>query len=842
MRKRFIGLTLLTSFLICSFVALAGCGATQASDSTKILTSISVAPQRTSITKGATLEFTAMGHYIDGSTRNLTNSVSWSSSNSAVVSVESASGSDPGLAAGLAPGTAIISASISGVTGSTQLTVSSTTKTLVSVTVTPQGTTITVGASKQFTATGNYSDGSSANLTDSASWSSSNPADASIQTSAGVEPGLAAGVAAGTVTIAASSSGVSGSTQLSITSNSRTLVSVAVAPQGSSINVGATKQFAATGTYSDGSTANLTNSAAWSSSIPADASIQTIGGADPGLASGIAAGIVTIAATSSGVTGSTQFTITPNSKTLVSVAVAPQGGSVGVGATLQLTATGTYSDGSSANLTDSASWSSSNSADASIQTTGGADPGLASGVAVGTVTVTANSGGIKGTSQLTVTGGGTGSSISLNPTSLTLAVNGTQQFDAVMHFSNGTTQDVTTSAAWSSSASSAKVETTGAAQPGLATGAAAGPTTISATFDGITGSASVTVTDAPGGTTSIPLMDMTASQNYLNFQGGLYENFSDSAPADHNADALAASATIQPLDTNGNPSFTGTVVFVSFGMSNAEIEFTSFVTTVLASSSVNSTTLHVTNGAAGEQDACYWFPAVGLPSCNPDFENEYDRIVGNLSTIGLSANQVQVAWVDNANGRAHPENRGCVPFGSLCVPLCDPTLAGCIINENITNPVNEEEEFGETMRAAKQRFPNLKMVFFSSRVYGGYAQATDADPEPFAYQTGYGIKATIQAQINQLRTGIVDPVAGSLDYSVSPWIGWGPYFWADGDIPRSDGLVWCNGQAGPPCNGELDFGTDGLHLSTAGGQKAANLLLNWFLASPYTKSWFAAPK
>jgi len=146
------------------------------------------------------------------------------------------------------------------------------------------------------------------------------------------------------------------------------------------------------------------------------------------------------------------------------------------------------------------------------------------------------------------------------------------------------------------------------------------------------------------------------------------------------------------------------------------------------------------------------------------------------------------------------------------------------------------------MRAAKQRFPNLKMVFFSSRVYGGYAQSTDADPEPFAYQTGYGIKATIQAQINQLRTGIVDPVAGSLDYSVSPWIGWGPYFWADGDIPRSDGLVWCDGQAGSPCNGELDFGPDGLHLSTAGGQKAANLLLNWFLASPYTKPWFAAPK
>ncbi len=525
---------------------------------------------------------------------------------------------------------------------------------------------------------------------------------------------------------------------------------------------------------------------------------------------------------------------------LNSVTVAPLQGSVRVGSTQQFTATGKYSDGSTNDLTDSASWSSSNSSQASIQTSGGVNPGLASGIAAGTVTITATSAGISGTAQLTVTTTGTISSITLNPSSLTLAVNVTQQFDAVALYTDGTTQDVTTAADWTSSTNSATVETSGASQPGLATGVASGSTTIRASFDGVTGTAPVSVTDAPGSTTMIPLMDMTASQNYLNFPGGLYENSSDNAPADHDADGKAAAAAIQPLDTNGNPSSSGMVVFVSFGMSNALIEFSSFVETANGSSSVNHTTLYISDGAASDQDACYWFPAEGPPSCNSTVENEYDRITGDLSSAGLTPAQVQVAWIDNANGRVHTENRGCVPLGTLCLPLCAPTIAGCANNENTTNPPNEEEEFGETLRAAKQRFPNLKMVFFSSRVYGGYAQPTDADPEPFAYQTGYAIKPLIQAQINQIRTGIVDPVAGDLSYSVSPWIGWGPYFWANGDIPRSDGLVWCNGQTGSPCNGEMDFGPGGLHLSTVGGQKAANLLMNFFLKSPYSVSWFAA--
>ncbi|HKS82005.1 MAG TPA: Ig-like domain-containing protein [Candidatus Acidoferrales bacterium] len=634
---------------------------------------------------------------------------------------------------------------------------------LNTISVTPQNGSVAVKDTQQFSATGNYSDGSTKDLTSSASWLSSNTANATIETTGQGSPGLATGVASGSVTITASYTGVNGTAQLAVTS-SATLQSVAVTPQSTSVTVGNTAAFTATGSYSDGSMKNITLNATWTSSNTAEATIQTAGQANPGVAIGVATGGVTITATLSGVSGTASLTINPNTSTLQSIAVAPANPSIAVGITQQFTATGSYSDGSKQNLTASAAWSSSITADATIQTTGQANPGLAIGVAAGSPTITASQSGVSGNTTLTVTSGS-------------------------------------------------------------------------------------------GNTTPIPLNDMTAADNYLNFAGGLYENSTDKVPSDHDTDGRSFAAQVQPLDTNGNPSATGQIIFVSFGMSNAAIEFGSFSTTADGNPKVNQTTLHITNGAFSEQDACYWFPAFGPPSCNSTFQNEYDRISNGLTSNGLSPNQVQVAWIDNANGRVHSENRGCVPMGTLCNSLCDPATPGCVNNENTTNALNEEEEFAECLRAAKTRFPNLKLVLFSSRVYGGYTASSNADPEPFAYETAYAIKWLIQAQINQVRTGSVDPTAGDLSYTSAPWIAWAnceasecsdgarhsAYFWANGDKPRSDGLVWCNGQTGAPCNGEDDFGPDGLHLSTTGGDKAANLLLNYFLTSPYTKSWFAAP-
>jgi uncharacterized protein YjdB len=266
--------------------------------------------------------------------------------------------------------------------------------TLQSIAVTPATPSIAAGATQQFTATGTYSDNSTKNITASVTWKSSNTGFATI----GAATGLATGVAAGTTQITATQgSVVSPNDALTVTAAGVTLRSVAVTPPSPSIVAGNTQQFTATGTYSDNSTKNITTSVTWKSSNTAFA---TIGGAT-GLATGVAAGTTQITATQGSVVSPNDaLTVTAATVTLQSIAVTPASPSVGIGNTVQFTATGTYSDNSTKNITSSVTWASSNTAFATI----GAATGLATGAAVGTTEMTAMLGSVVSPSDpLTVT-------------------------------------------------------------------------------------------------------------------------------------------------------------------------------------------------------------------------------------------------------------------------------------------------------------------------------------------------------------------------------------------------------------------------------------------------------
>jgi len=184
---------------------------------------------------------------------------------------------------------------------------------------------------------------------------------------------------------------------------------------------------------------------------------------------------------------------TPAAPTLVSIAVTPATATIGINATQQFTATGTFSDNSTKDVTTQSAWTSSNTGTATV----GAATGLATGVAGGTVTITATDGAIKGTAQLTVSSGPTLKSIAVMPSTANISVNGTQQFTATGTFSDNSTKDVTTQSVWKSS--NTEVATVGAGT-GLATGVGAGgPVTITATGIGteISGTAMLTVSNVP---------------------------------------------------------------------------------------------------------------------------------------------------------------------------------------------------------------------------------------------------------------------------------------------------------------------------------------------------------
>lgn len=169
-----------------------------------------------------------------------------------------------------------------------------------------------------------------------------------------------------------------------------TLSSLAISPAGATIILGTTQQLVATGTYSDGSTADLTQSANWVSS---GAGVTV--GAATGLAKAVAVGTQTITATVGAVVGST--TLTVKAATLSSVTISPADATIAFGTTQQLTATGSYTDGSAADLTKSVKWASSGAG-----VTVGAATGLATSVSVGTQTITATMGTVVGSTTLTV--------------------------------------------------------------------------------------------------------------------------------------------------------------------------------------------------------------------------------------------------------------------------------------------------------------------------------------------------------------------------------------------------------------------------------------------------------
>ncbi len=193
----------LTIVLLAGF---AGCGGGKTSVQTPaspVLTAMVVTPAAVGLTIGANQQFIATGQYQDGTTKNLTSQVAWSSSASSIATISSG-----GRATTLAAGTSTISAALGGVSGSTTLSV---TAALTSVVVTPIGPGIPVGATQQFAATGGYQDGSTKDLTLTANWSSSATSIATINSS-----GLATGVAGGFSTITATSGSISGSTAITV--------------------------------------------------------------------------------------------------------------------------------------------------------------------------------------------------------------------------------------------------------------------------------------------------------------------------------------------------------------------------------------------------------------------------------------------------------------------------------------------------------------------------------------------------------------------------------------------------------------------------------------------------
>ncbi|MHB8134860.1 MAG: hypothetical protein ACYDH1_11625 [Anaerolineaceae bacterium] len=293
---------------------------------------------------------------------------------------------------------------------------------------------------------------------------------------------------------------------------------------------------------------------------------------------------------------------------------------------------------------------------------------------------------------------------------------------------------------------------------------------------------------------SIPLTDL-GNQEYIRMDGsatgyfgGLYPNGENVRPQNHETAGIALANSIKPLNRDGNiDPENGKIVFVSIGMSNTSMEFDTFMQLAKDDHNISPNVLLI-NGALSSQTSDRWVDPNAIT---------WQNIANILDSYQLTPSQVQVAWIKLTQTRG-----GDFPAKALAL----------------------ESDLEKIVQNLKAAYPNVKIAFLSSRIYS-YTYFRGLSPEPNAFETGYSVKWLIEKQLDGDPTLNYDPQKGAV---VAPYLSWGPYLWANGQNPRSDGLTWL----------QEDLEADCTHPTASGKLKVANMLLEFFKNDSITMPWF----
>ena len=442
---------------------------------TATLTSITLAPSGPALNVGASVDLQATGRFSDGTTVTPYDSeVTWTSSVPGTASVSAS-----GLVNGVAAGTATITAAKGSIQGSATVTVNASTVILTSITLNPAaGVTLNIGQTADFTATANWSDGTSTTPYDSSvTWTTNLPSVATVNAA-----GVVTAVAAGSAVLTANANGLNTTAAITVSASSPTLTSITLNPISSALNIGQTVDIAATGHLSNGTTDSPYDSrATWTSSAPGVATVDSLG-----VVTAQAAGTATITATASGISGTASITVNAG-PTLSSISLDPASATLNVGQTVDITSTANWSNGTSSVPWDSyLTWTSSAPSVATVNA-----GGVVTALAAGTTTITASLNGVSRTAAITVSATApTLTSISLNPTSATGTRGQTMDITATGHFSDGTTvTPYDAQVTWTSNASGVATVNTA----GLVTAIWRGTAIITATQGSRSATCTVTV-------------------------------------------------------------------------------------------------------------------------------------------------------------------------------------------------------------------------------------------------------------------------------------------------------------------------------------------------------------
>ncbi len=484
---------LLWVVLLC-VVSLCGCswdGTPTRSNDITPLTSITITADYSRIAAGTSMPFKAIGHYSGEFTRDISDRVTWSSDALGVAAFKV--GAYPSRISGVAAGTARVTATVSTASGtmSSSTTVTVTTATISSLKISPTSPSVAQGLATSFTAVGNFSDATQQDMTFDASWTSGTPAVATI----GATPATTVPVSSktlGTTQITATFSGVSDSTILTVTAPVLQSITVTSATGATSLPTMSKLGFTAKGTYSDGALVDVSSKVTWSSDNTAYATVDTTG-----MVTTLSPGTATIIATSGNITG--RMALKATGGTLTGFSLTPATVTRVINAGTLVTATGSFNNGTSRDISRVLSWSPADASFVNVSTSNVNSAWLrplkvnsTSGTIITATAPTASGTAKTATTTVTVTDP-TLSSVTLSSGTLGIIAGTGGRLSLTANF-NGSSQDVTAVATWSSDQTSKITVENGVVNGGRVTGVAAGSAIVTASYGGKSATSTVTVT------------------------------------------------------------------------------------------------------------------------------------------------------------------------------------------------------------------------------------------------------------------------------------------------------------------------------------------------------------
>ncbi|MBG9375340.1 hypothetical protein I5907_03790 [Panacibacter sp. DH6] len=289
-------------------------------------------------------------------------------------------------------------------------------------------------------------------------------------------------------------------------------------------------------------------------------------------------------------------------------------------------------------------------------------------------------------------------------------------------------------------------------------------------------------------TVKVPLTDL-ATGTYYGFTGGLYPDGENTPSGQYATDLDSVSASVVPLDANGNYSPSGKIGFISIGASTCSIMMNNLRKKTKASPLTNPLLLTANCTGGGES----------IQEINDTITNAYWNVAfSKLAKNNLTAPQVQVVYLetdDSISVMSFPER-----------------------------PLNTRQVYTTTLQILLTKFPNLKVVYLLGRTttfLGTGKKQQNREPGP--YYNGWGCKFLIAGQINN------EP---ELQYKgverKVPMVTWGWYQWSVGYQPRNDGFLWTK-----------ELTRDGLHANDQGANILSANFMNFLLNDPYASKWYA---